>query len=75
MVNNKISLNNFKVEMISLSRDCCTAAIVVNSNSYLFIVILDILNTLVDVDGKTNTGEKIFANMACRGTCISVCYL
>lgn len=68
-------MNNFKVEMISLSRDCCTAAIVVNSNSYLFIVVLDILNTLVDVDAKTNTGEKIFSNMGCRGTCKSVCYL
>lgn len=52
----------------------CTCGLVVGSDRGKYLMILDILNSLICCERKENPCEKIYGNYSCLGECISTCY-
>lgn len=67
---------NYTATEIALSTDLCTGALVIeNEYKNRFIMVLDVLNSLICYERKENPCDKIYGNYYCAGQCISTCYL
>lgn len=66
---------DLKVESISISSDLCSTALMVHSEGYRYVVVLDVLGLLVPGDGTTNGSLRVYGNYSGRGVCRHVAYL